>query len=219
MASLHHELDDAVRAKYRAAFAAEVAAGTKMPFVIPYTLLGAFILPTLWLSVSQKRYPWFSTTRWLLAAFILAFNVYVAARTSSANIAMSYATGLLTGWGIMYNLNLLIWTNPQAMAARIVRRKDVALKANASLTPEAVRQSAVDGQSAGLRQRGSSKVETDQQSRDLVANGHAKDPADEYIWQPFPHDAPWKERFNWALDLTTSFRGCGKHHLVPLIEC
>ncbi|KAK0392633.1 hypothetical protein NLU13_2128 [Sarocladium strictum] len=209
MDSLHDSLDDANRAKLRATFAAEVSAGHKMPFVVPYTLFAAFIIPTLWLSISQKRYPWVYTTRWPLAAFIIAFNLHVTSRTSSGNLAISYATGLLAGWGIIYNLNLMIWTRPQATAARIVRRRNMAHGTTAKSLSRVDGNTSVDGPTGILRQRGIAKNATGQANRNLATNGHAEDDGSKYVWQPFPHEAPWRERSNWALDLTTSFRGCG----------
>lgn len=38
----------------------------------------------------------------------------------------------------------------------------------------------------------------------------------EYYWQAYPADAPFSTRFDWSLDLVTSFRGTGKAEQPPL---
>lgn len=214
MASLHDGLDDMMRARLRADFASQVATNQRMPFVIPYCLVGAYILPTLWLSFSQKLHPWLYSTRWLLAAFVITFNVHIAAITSSSSIAMSYATGLLAGWGIIYNLNLLIWTHPQASAARIVKRTQIMPNGNGKSTSHSPNQTTVEGKASTARRREVNEVRSDQViGRVPQTDGIPSTEGSEYVWQPFPHDASWGERLNWAADLTTSFRGCGKYNL------
>lgn len=229
--------DDAMRAHLRATFTASVSNGSRMPLVIPYSLLGAFIVPTLWLSLSQKRHPWVYHTRWLVAAFIIIFNLRVAGRTSSSNLAVSYATGLLCGWGIIYNLNLLVWTRPQVTAARIVRRKKELMSEGGKKEPFQTEHTSSTSEAptehlngphiasaSTIRQRAASS-ELKNGVQDIKSNGyHDKPTQDELVWQPFPHNAPWKERLNWAFDLTTSFRGCGKFSqtkrcALPLYDC
>src|SRR5690606_12075997 len=36
----------------------------------------------------------------------------------------------------------------------------------------------------------------------------------EYYWEPYPVDAPFSRRLNWAFDLLTNFKGEGKHSLT-----
>ncbi|RDA84449.1 hypothetical protein CP532_2126 [Ophiocordyceps camponoti-leonardi (nom. inval.)] len=112
---------DQVRAAYHDAFARAVAGGRCLPLLIPYSLLGTFIVPTLWLAVPHVRWPAFYHTRWLVVGFSVAFNVYIARNSSSTNIAISYVTGLIAAWGILSSLHLLIWSRPQFDAARAVR--------------------------------------------------------------------------------------------------
>ncbi|RDA95972.1 hypothetical protein CP533_5856, partial [Ophiocordyceps camponoti-saundersi (nom. inval.)] len=110
-----------VRAAYHDAFARAVAGGRGLPLLLPYSLLGTFIVPTLWLAIPHVRWPAFYHTRWLVAASCVAFNVHVAWNSSSNNIAMSYVIGLLAAWGILSTLHLLVWSRPQFDAARAVK--------------------------------------------------------------------------------------------------
>lgn len=193
-------LRDAVLANRDLAFSSALADGRLVPFVVPYSLLGAFFVPVLWLAIPHTHRPWLYRTRWLVAAFVVAFNVNVIRHTSSARIAMSYATGLTAAWGIISNLTLLIWTRPQFDAARAVR-------VSGSPRPEpAAKESA--GEASGLCVGGAR-----QRRQGHVPEAGSTVPSHEeaaFTWQPFPADGPFLQRLGWALDLACSFRGSGK---------
>lgn len=208
-------LDEEVRAMYRDTFRASVARGEKMPLVVPYSLLGAFIIPIAWLTIPQARYPWVYSTRWLIALFVIVFNVHVTQRTSSDNIAMAYLTGLLAAWGIIYNLNIIIWTRPQLTAARIIRRKTTDLATeNGSIVSKHPDPNMYNKESIVRRRPANGTRSRESMSPpdgEALAHIATKRKDDfEYVWQPFPVDGRFSERLNWVFDLATSFRGCGK---------
>lgn len=205
-ATMDH-LADAVRTEYRAAFNLDVAEGRARPMVLPISILGYFILPTLWLAIPHSRGGWMGRARWLVVAFTVGFDLDVMWRTSSTNMAAAYGAGLTAGWGMISTLNVLVWTKPQMEAARIVRRVREAPKAAVNENDQhdgAVREN-------GLRHR------KQDQSLDLSSHPEGGDTADvkyEHIWQPFPEDASFLQRLNWASDIMTNFRFTGKKPIV-----
>lgn len=84
-----------VRDIYRLQFRNELAKGSLKPLVVPYSLLGTFILPILYFSVSHVDRPWLFRARYLLMLFILVFNFSEASGSSSANFAVAYGVGLM----------------------------------------------------------------------------------------------------------------------------
>lgn len=226
-----------VRDLYRLHFEHELAAGTKRPMVIPYAVLGTVVLPVLYFSVPHVGRPWLFRARYLLALFILAFNLHEALTTSSASFAIGYGIGLMQGWGILWSLTLLVFTRPQFEAERVERRRKKALggaaAVNGSSNGHAVNGHAVNGASlknGHAGQNGHSSltaldgtvdpakqhiiVKTEESSQ--VAGAPDEDIAKslsegyEYYWQAYPADAPFSTRLGWSWDLVTSFRGVGK---------
>ena len=210
-----------VLALYRATFKQAVADGRAIPFVLPYSLLGPFIVPILWLTIPHKTRPWLYETRWLVMLFVLFFSIHIVRTEGSTNMAMSYAAGLTSAWGIIQNLYLLVWTKPQWDFARAVTRKQPA-KAQLDGTPAAT-QGAVapadEGSRIGdedhgtLRHRklpnGSAPIHGSADkvySKETVRQGLD----DECYWQPFPEEASFLDRLWWTVDLVASFRGAGR---------
>ncbi|KAJ6445861.1 membrane bound o-acyl transferase family domain-containing protein [Purpureocillium lavendulum] len=201
-------IDDAVRHAYRSAFTQAVADGRAKPLLLPYSLLGAPVLLILWLTIPHTRRPWLYQTRWLVLAFIIAFNWHVARESSSTNMACSYAAGLHAAWGIILSVDLLVWKRPQFEAARAVRVLAVEpiehVHANGSATaaePESWKQN-------GLRRR------TNDKSASLQDEPQAYPSGDRFVWQTFPADAPFWDRLGWAWDLASSFRGSGWNYSI-----
>lgn len=192
---------NAVRAAYRAAFTQAVAAGRARPMVMPYSLLGAFILPTIWLAIPHTRRPWLYRSRWLVMLFIVVFNLRLVRDTSSTNMAGSYGAGLVLAWGIVSNANLLLWKRPQFDSARVIRRPwSQAKAANGTATQGRANGVVVEN---GIAHRRPGKV------GQTAAEEHVDDDS-EFVWETFPEDAPFSHRLNWALDLVFSLRGAGK---------
>lgn len=198
------KLAASVLASYRASLLERFAQGTSRPLVLPYCLLGTFILPALWLSIphDRTRRPWLYETRWVVVILVVSLNFNQVLNTSSTNVASSYATGMMATWGSMLCLNLLVWTRAQESAARAVKVNGPfeSISGNDS---KAVFSDAL--QAKGLRNRGARR------------NGHTakvdgeeqKDSELHYVWQRFPAQSPFVDRFGWALDLICSFRGSG----------
>ncbi|KAL7629463.1 hypothetical protein AAE478_000983 [Parahypoxylon ruwenzoriense] len=114
----------AYREIYRAKFRDDVLAGTKKPFLLPWHLLGVWIVPTLYLAIPHKNRPWLYRARWLVLAFVVVFSFDIIFNVSSHNFGSAYSAGVIGAWGIIWNLTLLVWTKPQWDAKRVdVRRK------------------------------------------------------------------------------------------------
>ncbi|ROW11569.1 hypothetical protein VMCG_00929 [Cytospora schulzeri] len=223
---------------YRLHFTHELAAGTVKPLIVPYSLLGTVILPVLYFSIPHTSRPWLYRARYLLWAFILAFNLHEAVTSSSANFAIGYAVGLMQAWGILWTATLLIWMSPQFEAERVERRKRTT-----TTSPEP----GVDGTTAsGLVLDGNAKG-MKENVHHLQANGRSRDPTEtrqhqtgpktgravveapdesiarsleqgyEYYWQAYPAAAPFLTRLSWSYDLVTSFRGTGWNWTVPIL--
>ncbi|KAI5866583.1 hypothetical protein GGS23DRAFT_615123 [Durotheca rogersii] len=128
-----HPLDiaEAYRHIYRAKFWNQVSTGAKRPFLIPWSFLGVWILPTLYLAVPHRNRPWVYRARWLVLALAVLLNCDTIFNVSSDNFATAYGAGLLGAWGIIWNFTLLVWTRPQWDARRVNIRRKVETEAKA----------------------------------------------------------------------------------------
>lgn len=140
-----------VRDHYRLHFARQLAAGATKPLVVPYSLLGAFLLPLLYLSFPHADRPWLYRARLPLLLFIAAFNVHEAFATSSANFAVGYGIGLLQAWGVLWAATLLLWMRPQFDAERVERRLRTGRTGSGSGSGSAV---VLNGSAAGAAANG-----------------------------------------------------------------
>ncbi|KAI0486253.1 hypothetical protein F4859DRAFT_469641 [Xylaria cf. heliscus] len=117
------DLASTYRELYRARFRAGVQAGTTTPFVLPLHLLAYWVVPTLYLAIPHKNRPWLYRARWLVLAFICAFNGYIIKHVGSLNFSFSYGAGFVAAWATIWNFTLLVWTRPQWDAKRVERRR------------------------------------------------------------------------------------------------
>lgn len=200
-------IDDAVRAAYRNMFLDAMAEGSAKPFSIPYSILGAFIVPTLWLTIPHTNRPLVYQSRWPVMAFVIWFNVQVMRYSSSTNFACAYAAGLMSTWGIILSLHLLIWRRPQFEAARViaVTKKSMNGQNGHGMNGSRERTKPEENGVRNRKQNGS-QIETAAEKRETEADIEL-----EYIWEPFPSEAPFLYRLGWAADLATSFRGAGEY--------
>ncbi len=185
---------DGRRAELRSAFEAAVARGEARPLVVPWCLVGAFVLPALYLAVPHTKRPWLYRARFLVVAAVAGLGLDMMRNTSSTNMACAYATGLIAAWGTVWALTLLVWTRPQFDAERVQRRL---VKPK---TPAAA--AAWNGNGNNGHAVGELKAPDESVARGL-AQGY------EYYWQAFPADAPFLARLDWAVDLCLAFRGPG----------
>ena len=196
-------LDVSVRKAFQRDFLSALEDGRAKPLLLPYSVIGAFVLPALWLTIPHASRPWVYQTRWPVMAFVVWFNAHIASTTSSTNFACSYAAGLMAMWGVILSLNVLIWRRPQFDVARIrkVPRRPALVNGNGNGVA-----SGTSSEQGGLRRR-----QLDSQSKRILSgNGEShRDGAFVYIWEPYPADKPWLERLGWVIDLLTSFRGAG----------
>lgn len=212
-------LGQEVLALYRATFWKSVAEGKALPLLIPYHLLGAFVVPTLWLAIPHTKRPWLYQTRWLVMAFIILFDIHVARTASSANMAFAYAAGLTAAWGVIMNMNLLIWTRPQFEAARAMRRQKLAGSPSSQARQDVFSVKETSGSTAVIegrthqRRQNTTELEClskrEADASDTNRGGTNDRYVYEYYWQSFPEQASFWIRLGWAADLVCSFRGSG----------
>lgn len=215
-------LNYGVRTAYGDTFRLAVANGTAKPLLLPWCLLGPFIVPALWLAVPHKRRMWFYHTRWLAMAFIVWSNIYHLRYASSTNMACAYAAGLAATWGTVLSLNLLIWTRPQFDAARVLRiKKDSGfVKVTSGEVDDKLEQDSVDievtgrdglGENAKTNGNGSGNEFRTRKKLSKSVKSQAKQQEEEfeYIWEPYP-DGGFLERLAWSTDLILSFRCAGE---------
>ncbi|KAK3300411.1 uncharacterized protein B0H64DRAFT_470511 [Chaetomium fimeti] len=181
------------RQQYRDAFNTALAAGEVKPLIIPWSFVGSFFLPLLYLSIPHTNRPWLYRMRWLVAATVVYLNVHLLQTTSAINEAVAFATGLLAVWGTIWALRLLIFTRPQWDAARVERRPR-----------------RTENGHGGKREDAVVMVPPDES----VA---ASLPHNEYFWQPFPATAPYLTRLGWTADLLTACRGAGWNFSISTI--
>ncbi|PTB67106.1 hypothetical protein BBK36DRAFT_65688 [Trichoderma citrinoviride] len=193
----------AVRTAYGDAFRLALARGAAKPLLLPWCLLGPFVVPALWLAVPHRRRRWFYRTRWLAMAVVVWSNVYHLRYVSSANMACAYAAGLAATWGTILSLNLLVWTRPQFDAARVRRVKQEGVGSTTGHDGEKGDANGDgNGSAVGLR---TPKIP----SRSLEKNTSQDQEGFEYIWEPYPSAGSFLERLGWTTDLILSFRGAG----------
>lgn len=133
------------------------------PFLIPFCLVGAFLLPIGFLCIPQYsvvttttggtkgerhqvrvRREWIHRLRWVVGAVIVWWNLGVVVglpgfgglsteggeggwfrsgtTTASACTALSYAAGLMGGWGTIWGLETVVFGGYQGVAMRVRRR-------------------------------------------------------------------------------------------------
>ncbi|SPJ73259.1 uncharacterized protein FTOL_02989 [Fusarium torulosum] len=201
-------LGDIARAEYKALFDTAVAEGTREPLVLPFCILGPFVLPTIYLAVPYRNRPWLYHARWLVVAYVVVFDLNLVRRMSSYNVAPAYAAGLMGIWGILATLNLLVWTNPQADYARIIRiprNKQTQTLSNGSSNENTNGST----QENALRQR-KPHAEAHAPSGDIGTRAKHADLEDTVcVWQRYPENGSFVERLNWTFDLATNFREIG----------
>ena len=146
-------------------------------------------------------------------------------------MAVGYASGLVSAWGVIMNMNLLIWRRVQWDAKRVMRRKKSVKTPKVGQNGDAT---AVDGighhhqepNGQGLTQRknisngnGHSTLESTKTTSndDTGTEGNYTEDGYELYWQPFPAEAPFLDRLWWVADLAISFRGAGWNFAISSI--
>ncbi|KAL2133054.1 hypothetical protein VTI74DRAFT_2993 [Chaetomium olivicolor] len=176
---------------YRQAFYAALAAGEVKPLLLPWSFIGSFFLPLLYLSIPHTNRPWLYRMRWAAAAAVVYLNFDLLRTTSAGNEAVAYTTGLIAVWGTIWSLRMLIFTRPQWEAARIERRPKKTLQNGLTKDKETPHTTMLPDESVS--------------------------PYNEYFWQPFPSHAPFLTRLGWTADLLICFRGAGWNFAIPAI--
>lgn len=200
---LNVEVRDALRASFQQA----VAQGEAIPLLLHHCLLGCLLLPLLWLSLSHSRRPWLYQARWPLMASISLFNASLARYASSTNMFFAYFTGVITTWGTICIMNLVLWRRPQLEAARTLLLLPPGSDSKPPRVPNRVHPPSLSpATTERTTERPSRSPTTPTPGLEMLSH----DDQAACIWQPFPADASFTYRLGWALDLILSFRFSGK---------
>ncbi|KAJ3526127.1 hypothetical protein NM208_g11339 [Fusarium decemcellulare] len=202
------DLGDIARVEYREAFARAVAEGIKAPLVLPYSLLGPFILPPVYLAIPHTKRPWLYRSRWLIVAFVIVFDLNMIRSMSSMNVACAYASGLMGVWGILSTLNLLVWSHPQLDYARAIKVKTKQQHMNGA-PKDHLNDTNGSSRELRLRRRNQGAVATTPSDEAGGPQEHKSLEDSGCVWQTFPEHGSFSERLNWTFDLATNFRKIG----------
>ena len=200
---------------YEAQLQQAVANGHYVPYVWPYRSLAGILVilyflipPTSSRIVYYARYPLF------------AFNVFWAVKTigecRSAAVSTGYGLGLINAWAIIWLASLLIFNDARNDFKRIEFRKIFqASERRAGITEitEVIDPTPlVNG--APRRQELEPRHSNGTASKRPSATSGMNEPPDgKYAYQPLPPTFP--ERFTWAFDLLSNFRGVAFNFLIP----
>lgn len=191
-------LPSLILAHYRSVFHDNIANGSARYFLLPHSLLGSTIIPIIYLTIPHKNRPWLYQARWAVAALMIALNLDLMTNgTSSANIVMSYCTGLVACWGLIWGLTALLVLNPQFEASRVVKRRR---KKNLKL----IRGEYGNGSGNGLHGDGKVKEVAIDENVAMGQNEY------EHYWQYYPAEGSFMERLGWVGDLSVALRGVGE---------
>jgi Membrane bound O-acyl transferase family len=214
---------------YRAVFNARVAEGSLRPFVLPYLLYGMVIL-VIYLLIPHTNNRIIHEARWLVLAAVCACQWQTASDATSSSMAIGFATGLTSAWGVVWAWTWLVWRRPQWDAKRVQRRNrrtEHNGMANRSAGSQIGNDFVVPVQNgnAEIRKRSQANGHTKEEQ----GNGHAttNDAGNalasiaasggenevEYYWQSYP--STLRERFPWVMDLVMNFRGPGWNWAIP----
>lgn len=235
------DLRSYIRDLYELQLRHAIQAGSVRPLVMPYALLGTFVLPVLYLSFPHARRPWLFRARLPLLLLIVAFNMAETLGTSSVTFHIGYGVGLIQAWGILWSATLLLWMNPQLEAERVQKRKKqqpaggaaTLMNGDGSAAPAAAAARGENGDvvqdghalPTGIRRVNGNAESREEHPQDKEGNQVMDAPDEdiarslaegyEYYWQAYPADEPFLTRLAWSTDLVTSFRGTGKTGLDP----
>jgi hypothetical protein len=106
---------------YRHVFSARVAGGSIRPFILPYDLYGMLLL-FLYLCIPHTKSKVVYWARWPVLAVIHWFQWKTLLQTSSMNMAIAFASGLVSTWGMAISTTWLVFYRPQFDAKRVQRR-------------------------------------------------------------------------------------------------
>ncbi|KAK1752449.1 membrane bound O-acyl transferase family-domain-containing protein [Echria macrotheca] len=187
---------------YRAEFYSEVLSlGTARYFVIPYTLFGC-LLPVLYLSVPHRDRLWLRSARFVVALGVVLLNwEIIRSGTSSASIAVSYATGLVAAWGTVWGVGLVLCVDVQRGVARVRVRER--------------RGGGWAGEGGADRLTGGEEEEKKQAA--VADEGELPPREYEHYWETYPEDGGFFKRLAWVWDLFSSFRGIGWNIAIPSV--
>ncbi|KAK0632824.1 hypothetical protein B0T14DRAFT_417151 [Immersiella caudata] len=179
---------------HRLAFQQALQSGTASPFVIPWSIAGAFFLPVLYLSVPHRKRPWLYRLRWVVVAAMGLLNFGVLrARTGSENYAAGYAIGLALGWGMIWGTALVVFMRVQWDVCRVQLRRRARGVGDGEEEKKPRTRESVDESVAAVLDKW------------------------EYFWEPYPEEGSFVERLGWVISLYLSFRGVGWNIAIPSV--
>lgn len=222
-------------ATYRQEFSKRVAEGSLRPLVLPYHFYGLFLL-VIYLYIPHTKRPYLYASRWLVLGVITAFQWKTLWEASSQSMAVAYATGLISTWGVVESVTWLVLYRPQFDSKRVERRvlrgadsRDTVEHSKTTIKDRSIsgadetHQNGFTGgsedESLVFRRRPQANVYGNRETADCSSTQKENSTADqdsedvEYYWQSYPDDL--SQRIPWLLDHLVNFRGPGWNWAIP----
>ncbi|KAK3328987.1 hypothetical protein B0H66DRAFT_467583 [Apodospora peruviana] len=192
-------------AHYRSLFHDAVARDEARYFVLPYTVAASFLVPAVYLCIPHRKRPWLYRAQWAVAALMVAMSVDILTNgTSSANMPMSYCSGLVATWGLIWGLTVILVLEPQTGAARVMKRRRRKVGSKGEQKEEG------DGGQVTEKEKSRDGDWVDE-SVAMVQDEY------EHYWQFYPEDGSLVERLGWVLDIMFALRGVGWNFAIPSV--
>ncbi|KAF2680694.1 hypothetical protein K458DRAFT_373229 [Lentithecium fluviatile CBS 122367] len=188
----HHEFDK------------NIASGKYQPLVFPEAFLGALVV-IIYLLIPHQNRSWLKMARHAVFAFYVAHTTYLIRNVRAKNVAAALGIGLISAWGGMYFLAILVCYDAQTDFQRIERTEGVF----GSDEEGSRKESEEEATSTEEKSNGVKEVQKGTSNGTIPTEhlGPSKRHG-EYAWQPFPL-TPFIERLDWVLDVFGNFRGAG----------
>ncbi|KAL2889221.1 membrane bound o-acyl transferase family protein [Ceratocystis lukuohia] len=172
-----------------------ISSGKHLPFLVPTTFIGCFVIPPLYLAIPQRGRPWLRSLRWAVLAFIVAFNADLFLRSASTNVACGYGIGMVAVWGTMVAAMALVFLDAQDLE-RVAKRT----------RPRALTRAQKRARTTKSPRRGKKPA---QNRQDKLLTAEMVEEEVEYYWESYPYNGSFGQRFLWGFDIVTSIRGAG----------
>lgn len=198
----HHELIQ----HYYDQYDQLIASGEYEPFLLPWGMLGGFVI-VLYLLIPHQHRGWLKNLRFAAFAWMLGFAAYTIRNTLSKGMALGMGFGLTSAWGAIWVLAIIVCSDAQTDFQRIERTEGLfKMSSHVKDTQDVnIGPAQVEEKKLNITPNGNSN-----------SNGHINPKEHlgpskrhgEFAWQAYPL-TPFIERVDWVLDLFCNYRGAG----------
>lgn len=221
MAFGHVSLYRQTLANRQSQYNATIASGKYTPFNYPwdslpalYLLLAITLTPRLPLKLARA-------VRYVAFALIVLHSTYVVSHRRTLWFAGGYGIGLASAWGAIMAGALLLCNDVGRDFSRLEARPAQLKSAEVHQTGSAATSvSSEIAQPVDLTKRKIPGVYNSTNAKQLTCSGGEQPAIQPYrlVWQGFPYDSNGLHVIDWAVDLTTSFRGVNWNHRISTLE-